>query len=269
MALNLGGFPVARAVLDLHVFLPWLGQVGIGFRSLFDRPWFAPERPGNVPLGGDEFEQLGVQLDDPPDMMVPSPVSRLPGKQQFETALEADSATVAASTNRGALRHRPHEIVGDQHHAQRLARHRRTPHLEALHPQRGLEIAQLDLDFPSRGIEDGQVCPFVGFGIEQRGDENHLALLPTAILVAEADVTHGQGVGQGFPCLLPETASGRDLRGLLPLDQPLVPPGLPALAPVERAVTGVMEAHEAVGEKLPGRKTACEKLPVPSKRGLP
>lgn len=74
MALNLGGFPVAWAVLDFDVFVSRPGQIGVGFRALLDRSRLASGGPLRDSLRRDPIQQFAIQFGYPPGVMASSSI---------------------------------------------------------------------------------------------------------------------------------------------------------------------------------------------------
>lgn len=107
-------------------------------------------------------------------------------------------------------------------------------------------VAQFQLDLPAARVEIGELFSGMLLRIEQGGDDDEFGFLSRAVLIVEADETQFHGFGHCVSLLAGQGAAAAMLR-VFPGDDAFVGIDFPALAPVERLVARVVEAHEDVG----------------------
>lgn len=220
------------------------------FGPSFDGSGFAPEGAEVEALGGADFDELAVAPAAFERCASQYAEGALRGEHKIEDTLEAQLPGGQARFGGRLLHDGAQEVEGDHHHEHALFSHCRGTHLKELQAERGLQVAQLELNLPTPGIEFGQRQVFVFIGIQQRGCQDEIAQLPGAVFKAHLNETHFHRLGQGVPLRLAEVAGLWELVRLAPRDPPGKAAELPAPAPVELPVPGVMQAHEHVAASL-------------------
>ena len=197
------------------------GEKLIGFRSSFNGAGFATEWP-QIDLFGrtgfyqaDECSGAFARLSR---MGTEASVTR---DDQIEDPLEAQVPDGLVSLCRGPLHQAADEVEGNDAHPQRLVRHIGAFHIESLHAEGGLEVAQFQLEVPSPGRNVRQINAALFLPISQGGHDDEFAFLSGPVLVAELDETKFESGGQGIPLLACQRAATRMLRAA-PGDEPLV-----------------------------------------------
>ena len=219
----------------LDVFVAWGVEERVVLRSSFHRPRFAPEGADVDELGGAGFDEAPHRLLPFPRLAGVRPEAFVARAHEVEHAFEADVPDGLFRFGGGALHQAADQVEGDQAHPQGLVRHGRAFHGEELHAQRGLEIAQLQLDVPAAGVEVGQLDAFVFPVVGECRDQNQLALLLGAVFVGDLDETDFDLLRQRVPLHAGHRASGGLLR-TPPCNESFVPRDPFPLPPVQGAI---------------------------------
>ena len=122
-------------------------------------------------------------------------------------------------------------------------RHRFDQETHLVPPLARLDVAQPQFDLPAPCIETVKLDAVVQGRIGEGCHHGQRAATTRAVLEIQADQPHFQRGGQGFPCLVRQLSLESRKGGATPDHQPLVARDLASLAPVERGIALLMEAH--------------------------
>ena len=239
-------------MLDLFEDPSVAGEELVVFGSSFERAGFLAEGADVQDVFGAGVEKLIVELLFQARFSGDSAKSFVTAGQGVLGGTDAHFVDLFPCFVRGFLHGGAQQVVGNDHHFERLVRHVGSLDGEVFHAEGGLEIAEFDLDLPAFHVEVGDFFGGVFHGIQKVGDDDKGGFFSSPVFVAHLDIAQGEFVGKVLPLSVGEFAGFWFSGGLLPGDEALDGADFFSSAPVEFTMPGLVKTHHNVAFALGG-----------------
>jgi len=191
------------------------------FRPSFHGSWFASEGADINSFGGANFDEMAEGYGAVARAARMNAEAFMTCHDEIKYAFEADVPYRCGIFLGGPLHDAADEIEGNDTHPEGFVSHFRAFDFESFHAKRGFQIAELQFDVPTPGVEFREFDAAVFDRINESRDDDQFAFFSNAVFVAEFDESDLQLVGQRAPSFTTELAAGGLLRAS-PGDDPFI-----------------------------------------------